>query len=395
MSIASVKCAATEDSMRCTRALIYKDNIEHNIKAVQALLEPGVKICAAVKADGYGCGAAITAQIAESLGVEFLAVAAVSEGVELRKHGIRAKIVLLSVCTPDETDEAVENDIIPLVFDTEMIDLFDAAGRRCNKKHALFLAVDTGMGRIGCYREEAAALAAHINACENVELCGMMTHFSVSDCVSDEAKNYTRRQFDAFMDAVAAVRQRGIHPGLCSCSSSAAGIVDPAFQLDMVRPGIFLYGYYPDEVNRSYIEGIGKKLDLKPVMQFETQVVAVKHLKKGMSVSYGRTWTAHKETDIAVLAAGYADGIARSSAPGLCVTINGSAYPICGRICMDQCMVDIGAGNKNVRRWDRAIFFGAKEHGALFDAADIARTSGTIAYEVLTGIAKRVPRVIV
>ena len=381
--------------MRCTRALIYKDNIEHNIKSVQAFLEPGVKMCAAVKADGYGCGAVITARIAESLGVEFLAVAAVSEGSELRENGIRAKIILLSVCAPDEIADAAQHDIIPLVFDAEMIDLFDAAARRCEKKLPLFLAVDTGMGRIGCYQDEAATLAAKIAACKNVELCGMMTHFSVSDCVSCDAAAYTRHQFDLFMGAINAVRRRGVHPGICSCSASAATLADSSLHLDMVRPGIVLYGYYPDEVNRSYLAGIGKKLDLKPVMQFETQVVAIRHLKKGMTVSYGRTWTAQNETDIAVLPAGYADGIARSYAPGLHVSINGAAYPICGRVCMDQCMVDIGAGNKNVRRWDRAIFFGAKERGAHFDAADIARLTGTIAYETLTGISKRVPRIIV
>ena len=168
----------------------------------------------------------------------------------------------------------------------------------------------------------------------------------------------------------------------------------PEMQLDMIRPGIILYGYYADEVTKSYLEKKGIKLNLKPAMQFETKVCSIRHFQKNQSVSYGCTWICSEQTDIAVLPVGYADGLLRRNSPGLKVSINGKAYPIVGRICMDQCMVDIGLDNKDVKRWDKAIIFGPKDKGAVFDADDIAKMTGTISYEVMTSLSKRVKRII-
>lgn len=381
--------------MRCTKALIYKDNLEHNIKSIQTLLKPNVKMCVALKADGYGCGAVTTAKIAAALGAEYFAVAAVQEGAELRDNGIKAGVILLSLCSKDEIDEAVQRDIIPLVFDKEYISLFADTAARQKKVQRVFLAVDSGMGRLGVYAEEAADIARFIQSSSYLELAGMMTHFAVSDSIEDSDKAYTKEQFRVFSSAVESVRRAGINPGICSCSSSAASLSEPDMQLNMVRPGIAVYGCYPDGVDRSYLLQRGIDLALKPVMQFETQVAAIRRIKAGTTVSYGRTWTAQKDTDIAILPAGYADGLLRRFSPGLTVAINGSAYPVVGRICMDQCMADIGADNKNVRRWDKAVFFGSKDGEALADAADLAALSGTIPYEIMTGISKRVPRIVV
>lgn len=381
--------------MRCTKALIYKDNLEHNIKSIQTLLKPNVKMCVALKADGYGCGAVTTAKIAAALGAEYFAVAAVQEGAELRDNGIKAGVILLSLCSKDEIDEAVRRDIIPLVFDKEYISLFAETAARQKKVQRVFLAVDSGMGRLGVYAEEAADIARFIQSSSYLELAGMMTHFAVSDSIEDSDKAYTKEQFRVFSSAVESVRRAGINPGICSCSSSAASLSEPDMQLNMVRPGIAVYGCYPDGVDRSYLLQRGIDLELKPVMQFETQVAAIRRIKAGTAVSYGRTWTAQKDTDIAILPAGYADGLLRRFSPGLTVAINGRAYPVVGRICMDQCMADIGADNKNVRRWDKAVFFGSKDHEALADAADLAALSGTIPYEIMTGISKRVPRIVV
>ena len=381
--------------MRCTKALIYKDNLEHNIKSIQTLLKPNVKICVALKADGYGCGAVTTAKIAESLGAEYFAVAAVQEGAELRDNGIKAGVILLSLCSKDEIDEAVQRDIIPLVFDKEYISLFADTAARQKKVQRVFLAVDSGMGRLGVYADEAADIARFIQSSSYLELAGMMTHFAVSDSIEDTDKAYTKEQFRVFSSAIESVRRAGINPGICSCSSSAASLSEPDMQLNMVRPGIAVYGCYPDGVDRSYLLQRGIDLALKPVMQFETQVAAIRRIKTGTTVSYGRTWTAQKDTDIAILPAGYADGLLRRFSPGFTVAINGRAYPVVGRICMDQCMADIGADNKNVRRWDKAVFFGSKDHEALADAADLAALSGTIPYEIMTGISPRVPRLVV
>lgn len=382
--------------MRCTKAIIYSDNLRNNISEIKKNLKPGVKLCCAVKANGYGNDAVNSARIAEEMGASYLAIATVSEGEELRNAGIKADLLLLSPCCPDEFEGVVQNRITPLVFDRETVSLLAETAVRAGKVHqSVFLAVDTGMGRIGCYPEEASEIARFIESQESLELAGMITHFAVSDGITEDNIAYTASQFSKFRLAIENVRSAGINPGICTCSASAAGIAMPEYQLDMIRPGIILYGYYADQVTEKYLESKGISLKLKPVMQFQTSVAAIRHFKPGQSVSYGRTWTAEKETDIAVLPVGYADGLLRRNSPGLKVSINGKAYPVVGRICMDQCMVDIGNANLDVKRWDTAILFGPKDKGSVLDADDIAQMTGTISYEVMTCVSSRVKREIV
>lgn len=381
--------------MRCTKAIIYSDNLRNNINEIKKNLKPGVRFCCAVKANGYGNDAVNSAKIATELGASYLAIATVDEGIELRQAGIKTDLLLLSPCCPEEFAELVENKITPLVFDEEIVSELDMVCGECDaKNHPVFLAVDTGMGRIGCLPEEAANLAKTISASKNLKLAGMITHFAVSDSITEDNKAYTEKQFQNFKHATESVKACGIEPGIRTCAASAAGIAMPEYQLDMIRPGIILYGYYADEVSKAYLESKGIKLNLKPVMQFETAVAAIRRFTPGRSVSYGRTWTCQKETDIAVLPVGYADGLLRRNAPGLKVSINGKEYPVVGRICMDQCMVDIGLNNPDVKRWDKAILFGPKDQGALYDADDLARMTGTISYEVMTAVSKRVERIV-
>ena len=362
--------------MRCTKAIIYTENLKNNISEIKKNLKPGVKLCCAVKANGYGNDAVNTARTAETMGAAYLAIATVSEGIELRKAGIGTDLLLLSPCCPEEFSDLLENSITPLVFDQEVISALNITASRLKNP------------------EEAAELAKKITETENLELKGMITHFAVSDGISAENKAFTAKQFESFMTAIENVRREGIDPGIRTCAASAAGIAMPEYQLDMIRPGIILYGYYADEVTKEYLESKGIKLNLKPVMQFETEVAAIRRFSPGQSVSYGRTWKADKETDIAVLPVGYADGLLRRNSPGLKVTINGKAYPIVGRICMDQCMADIGKDNPDVKRWDKAIIFGPKEKGSIFDADDIAKMTGTISYEIMTSVSSRVKRII-
>lgn len=378
--------------MRCTKALVYKKNIINNLNVVKSVLNKNTKICLAVKADGYGCGAVETAKIAENMGVEYFAVATVDEGIELRENGINAKIILLSLCTYEEFFELLEYKITPLVFDSDFInELNTVVNQYMVKDFGVFLAVDTGMGRIGCLKDEAKNLALQIKN-SSLHLDGMITHFAVSDMISPENIEYTKNQFKDFKEAIESVKSEGLNPGICTCSSSAASLAFPEFQLDMVRPGIVAYGYFPDQVTKEYLKSKNIEAELKPVLQFETQIVSIRHFVPGQSVSYGRTWICQKETDIAVLPVGYADGLLRRYSKDLKININGKPYPICGRICMDQCMVDIGLNNPDVKRWDKAIIFGPKENGAIFDASDVASQNGTISYEVLTCISKRVKR---
>lgn len=388
---------------RCTKAIIYKSNLEYNIKQIKNFVEPGVKLCIAVKADSYGHNAVLTSQIAENLGIEYLAVASVGEGVELRHSGIKAHILLLSLCVPEEFNDLFEYELTPLVFSKEYISALSEAadvyfkrqaGSGAEKKHPVFLAVDTGMGRIGCYPQEAKDEAKLINKSGHLKLDGMITHLCVSDSLSEENQEFTREQGEAFKLAVENVKKAGIEPGILSCGASAGLLNNSDLHFDLVRPGIITYGYYPDEITKEYLKSKNRDFDIKPVLQLESQVVAIRHFPKGKSVSYGRTWTCPEDTDIAILPIGYADGLLRRFSPGLEITINGKNYPVRGRICMDQCMVDIGKNNKNVKLWDKAIIFGPKESGALNTAEDLARIGKTISYEVLTSITKRVLRIV-
>ncbi len=379
--------------MRATKAIIYSDNLRHNIREIKKNLKNGVKLCCAVKADGYGNGGVNAAKIAVEEGAEYLAIATVDEGAELRTAGIKANLLLLSPCVPEEFPELIKNKITPVVFDQEVISLLvKEVSKSDADSYPVFLGVDTGMGRIGCLPDEAVEIAKFINDSKKLKLAGMITHFAVSDGISKENIEYTKMQAEGFKKAYTSVQNAGINPGIRTCSASAAAIAMPELQLDMVRPGIILYGYYADEVTKEYLASKGIDFSIKPVMQFETSVCAIRRFTPGRSVSYGRTWECTKETDIAVLPVGYADGLLRRNSPGLKVTINGKAYPVVGRICMDQCMIDIGKDNKDVKRWDKAIIFGPKENGALYDADDLARMTGTISYEVMTSVSKRVVR---
>lgn len=381
---------------RCSKAIIYTENLKNNIVEIKKCLSPQTKLCIAVKADSYGHNAILTSKLAEEAGVEFLAVATVDEGIELRNAGIKCNILLLSICIPEEYESLFKYEITPLIFDLENIkNLSDAADKYFNNntKFKVQLAVDTGMGRIGCYPDEAGEQAQVINNSNHLILSGMCTHFAVSDSLDKENIEFTNKQYENFEKAIENVKNKGIDPGICSCSNSAAIMNNKNMHINMVRAGIITYGYYPDDITKEYLKSVNKDIELKPVLSLETKVVAIRHFKKGQSISYGRTYVCENDTDIAILPIGYADGLLRRFSPGLCVTINGKNYPVRGRICMDQCMVELGK-NHNVKLWDKVLIFGPKESGALNTADDLAKIGNTISYEVLTSISKRIERVI-
>lgn len=381
---------------RCSKAIIYTENLKNNIVEIKKCLSPQTKLCIAVKADSYGHNAILTSKLAEEAGVEFLAVATVDEGIELRNAGIKCNILLLSICIPEEYESLFKYEITPLIFDLENIkNLSDAADKffNNNTKFKVQLAVDTGMGRIGCYPDEAGEQAQVINNSNHLILSGMCTHFAVSDSLDKENIEFTNKQYENFEKAIENVKNKGFDPGICSCSNSAAIMNNKNMHINMVRAGIITYGYYPDDITKEYLKSVNKDIELKPVLSLETKVVAIRHFKKGQSISYGRTYVCENDTDIAILPIGYADGLLRRFSPGLCVTINGKNYPVRGRICMDQCMVELGK-NHNVKLWDKVLIFGPKESGALNTADDLAKIGNTISYEVLTSISKRIERVI-
>jgi len=361
-----------------TRAIIYLDRFKANIEAVRARIG-NRRICVPVKANAYGHGALEIAKKSVESGVFCLGVATVEEGTALRKGGIKSPILLFSQPHPDEIPIIAEADITPFVSDVSFVSALNeyAAAKKLNLP--VHLKIDTGMGRIGCTAEEALPLARHIAACPGLKLTGTATHFAVSDSSDERDRAYTQQQLACFKEAVGVIKEAGIDPGIVHAANSGAVLLHPDTWLDMVRPGILLYGYKTVEENT---------IQVKPVMELKTTVVLIKKIKKGETVSYGRTWTTAEDTNIAVLPIGYSDGFPRLASGKWQASIGGKTYPVIGRICMDLCCVDLGT-NSNVQRWDEAVIFG----GSAQDAAALAAVVGTIPYEITCNISERVPRI--
>ena len=383
--------------MRATQAHIHLENLSHNIELIKQFIKNNAKICIPVKADAYGHGATRIAIAAIKSGADFLAVASVQEGIELREAGIVAPILCLSLATPDEIPSIIVHSITPLVFDKDFIKKLSSAAKSMHRSIPVHLKIDTGMGRIGCKPEDAVQIAQLINNEEGLYLEGVCTHFAASDSIEKSDIEYTNFQFKRFTNAVENIKKEGINPGIVHCVNSGAVLLQEKMHCDMVRPGIIVYGYFPDEGSeneciKNYLEQkLNKQIEFKPLMELISQVVTIKRVKKGESISYGRTWIAEEDTDIATIPIGYADGLNRKLS-GLFVTINGKKFPIVGRICMDQCMVNLGTDH-DVKLWDNVTFFGYKSE--CLNAAHLAKKIGTIPYEITCGINKRVPRIYV
>lgn len=382
--------------MRATQAHIHLDNLQYNIEVIRKFISPKVKLCIPVKANAYGHGATRVAIAAIKSGADFLAVASVSEGIELRESGIVSPILSLSLPTPDEIPSIIVHSITPLVFDRDFIIELGDAAEKMHRTIPVHLKIDTGMGRLGCSYKDAAEIAKLIKSKKGLFLEGVCTHFATSDSLEEDDVIYTKKQFTNFKTAIDAIKKCGIDPGIVHCANSGAVLLYPETHFDMVRPGIIVYGYYPDaaaeneKIQKHLEEMKGCPIPLKPVMELVTQVVSIKRVSKGDSISYGRTWTAEEDTDIATLPVGYADGLLRHLSPNLKVMIKGRLYPVVGRICMDQCMVNLGAKH-DVERWDTVTVFGPQKNSPT--AADLARNLQTIPYEITCGINKRVPRI--
>ena len=373
------------ESMRATRAVIHLDNFRGNFRAVQEKAGPDRRICVPVKADAYGHGAVRIARAALEAGASCLAVATVREGAELRENGVAAPVLLLSQPLFEEIPGIFENWLSPFVSDAAFADALNRAA--AGIKLPVHLKIDTGMGRMGCSPAEANALARRITGYPALEYAGTATHLAVSDSAAAGDIAYTRRQLTLFREVLDGIRAAGLDPGIVHAANSGGVILHPDSWFDMVRPGILLYGYKSVE-EAAAPETAARPLRVAPVMELRTNVVFIRKMKKGDSLSYGRIWTAPQDTVVAVLPAGYADGLPRLASGKWQTLIGGKTYPLVGRICMDQCIVDLGH-DSDVRRWDEAVLFG----GSAPDAAVLAERIGTIPYEITCNINKRVPRV--
>ena len=371
--------------MRATRAIVSLDRFLRNFKVIQERIGPQRRICVPVKADAYGHGAAEIARASLDAGAFCLGVATVQEGVALRNGGILAPILVFSQSLLSEIPEIIKNELLPLVSDGDFIEILAKMAAEAGIRLPIHLKIDTGMGRMGCSPVEAPSLAKKIASSTSLEYAGTATHFAVSDSTAPDDLAYTEQQIVKFKEALGQIRAAGVDPGIIHAANSGAVVLHPDAWFDMVRPGIILYGYNLTGTPSPEIE---------PVMELRTNIILIKRVKKGETVSYGRTWASPNDTSIAVLPVGYADGLPRLASNKWQAVIGGKTYPLVGRICMDQCMADLGPDSvspagREVRRWDEASIFG----GPAPSAAILAERIGTIPYEITCNINKRVPRV--
>lgn len=370
--------------LRPVWAEIDLDKLAHNMREIRRIAR-SENIIAVVKADAYGHGAVDVAPVLLKNGANRLAVAVQSEAVELRRAGIECPIMILGFTPPNLIDNLLKYDIEQTVFSYKFASKLSKMAQKKNKIARIHIALDTGMGRIGYLpNEESAEEVYNISKLPNIIIEGIFCHFSTAD---EKDKTYTYDQvkkYDAFYEKL---KEKKVYIKMRHIANSAAIIDLPETHYEAVRPGIIIYGYYPsDEVNK-------ENINLKPVMTLKTNVVHIKTLPAGEYVSYGRKYKTEKESIIATLPIGYADGYSRLLFQKGKVILRGKFAPVIGKICMDQCMIDVTEID-GAKIGDEVILIGEDENNK-FTADTIAELIGTINYEVICMIGKRVPRVYV
>lgn len=357
--------------------------IAHNFREIRRITKPGTKIMAVVKANAYGHGAPEVSKTVLQEGADWLGVAILNEARELRNAGITAPVLILGYTPPEQLPGVVELGVSQTVYSWETAKILSDAAQSLHKTAKIHIKIDTGMTRLGfAPTDESADIIARIHQLPNMKIEGIWTHFAVAD-ITD--KEFSRTQFTRFAGFIENLERLGVHiPLKHACNS--AGIIDlPDFHMDLVRPGISLYGLYPsDEVDKS-------KIQLRPAMSLKARLAYVKPVTAGATVSYGRTFTVEKDTVIATIPVGYADGYTRLLSNKAQVLIRGRRAPVAGRVCMDQFMADVGHIG-GVACGDEVVLIG-RQGDEEITADELAGLLGTINYEITCMIGARVPRI--
>ena len=371
------------DLQKRTWAEISLPNIRHNYEAIRAALPTGCRFLGVVKADAYGHGALPVSRLLQEAGAEYLAVSCLDEALELRRGGITMPILILGHTPPEYTGMLIDQGFTQTVSALAKAREYSAAAQALGKTLRVHIKLDTGMSRLGflCAGDYFDLGVGNVIAsCQlpNLEPEGIYTHFAVSDEAGEDNEAYTREQFRLFRAVIEAVESRcGFRFAIRHCANSGAVVHYPETALDMVRPGLLLYGYGDDT----------GRLGLKPCMRLVTTVSTIKHYEAGTSVSYGRHFVTERHTRMGVLAIGYADGLPRILSNKCSFAVAGGFAPQRGNICMDMCMADLTDLPEAHVGSEAEIFGPANDLDALAAAA------GTISYELLCAVSKRVPRV--
>lgn len=374
---------ALDHLIRPTRAEISATALRANLSLAKGLAGTS-GVMAVVKANAYGHGAVQVARVLEAEGVDLLGVALVEEGLELRNAGVKAPILVMGGSYEGAWELMVEHDLTPMLFRFEHLDGLIRAATKVGHRAKAHLKLDTGMSRLGIQRSELPSYLAALRAAQtHVELDGFLTHFANADLEGDSVTVEQMRRFDEGLEVV---RAAGFEPKWRHVSNTAGVLsMPPSNTVNLVRPGIMLYGVAPDSWLRS-------KAPLQPVLTWKTGVIHLKALEAGTPVSYGGTWSATRRSLIATLPVGYADGFGRIFSNRGQVLVRGQRAPVIGRVTMDMAMIDV-TDVPGVTVNDEVVLLGA-QGTARIDADELARLSDTIPYEVLCSVGARVPRVL-
>jgi alanine racemase len=376
---------------RATVAEIHLSNLRHNVQALRSLLKPNVQLMAVVKANAYGHGALPCTQAVLDAGADTLGVGIISEGIELREQGIQAPIQILVGIFPDEIDDLIHHNLTTTLHSRSLAESLSQRAGQLGKEVGIHIKVDTGMGRLGITPDHLPELVELITNLKNIRIESIFTHFSSAD---DADPDFTQNQIARFQSALDQLKKAKFHIPLAHCANSAALLQFPESQFDLVRPGICLYGALPTPALATAVESIthqNKNFSLLPVMQWKTRILTINSLPKGSPVSYGQKFVTQRDSRIATLPVGYADGLERLLTNRMQVLVSGRKVPQVGTICMDMCMVDV-TDITEAREGDEVVLFGQQGKESI-TADEMAAQAETISYEILCGVGKRVPRI--
>jgi alanine racemase len=368
-------------SGRPTLCFIDLAALRWNLRQIKAKVGPDTKILSMIKANAYGHGARAVAKALADEGTYAFGVATFEEAIELRQAGIRQPILVVAGVYAEQAGQFIDNQLTAVAHDLEAMKRLNGAAQGRDAPMSVHIKIDTGMGRLGFLPADIASWLPELQKLKALKIEGVFSHFSQAESVQGD---YTQKQLRIFRDVVAGLRSQIVPPPLAHLANSAATITLPAAYFDMVRPGIMLYGPYPSPEMKSQIE-------LRPVLSWKTRVMQLKRVPTGTSISYGQTFVTQRESRIATLPVGYADGYQRLLSNRGEVLVNGKRAPVVGRVCMDLTMVDV-TDIADVQHGDEVVLLGRQDAGEI-TADEMAAWANTISYEILTSISARVPRI--
>jgi alanine racemase len=386
---------------RATFAEINLDSFRHNLHSIKLLLGPDIRTMAIIKADAYGHGAIQCARAATQEQVDFIGVGIIQEGIELRENGITTSILILGGIYPNEIEDLIKYNLSTSLSNTVMASALSKKAEHANKSIGVHIKIDTGMGRLGVQPNSFTELMENVIACKNLQIQGVFTHLSSAD---EEDPEVTNRQISLFSNLLKKLyatkfsKKISIKKDILFHAANSAGLIRfPESRLNLVRPGISLFGSFPSSTIASVFDLLAKEnmtTKLRPVMSWKTKIIQIQTLCKGVPVSYGGRYITKKDgTRIATIPVGYADGLSRHLSNNMELLVKGRRVKQVGTICMDMCLIDI-TNLPNVEMGEEVVIFGNQKNSEI-KVEELATKANTIPYEILCGVGKRVPRIFI